>query len=48
MLGVVEFAGAAGVFPEDVVDVFEGLFEHVWERETRKPSLVRLTAVNRR
>ena len=28
LLGVVEFAGAAGVFPEDVVDVFEGLFEH--------------------
>ena len=48
LLGVVEFAGAAGVFPEDVVDVFEGLFEHDWERETRKPSLVRLTAVNRR
>ena len=23
-----EFAGAVGVFPEDVVDVFEGLFEH--------------------
>jgi|GEM_PF-686144 len=28
LLGVIEFAGAAGVFPEDVVDVFEGLFEH--------------------
>ena len=27
LLGVVEFAGAAGVFPEDVVDVFKGLFE---------------------
>lgn len=30
LLGVVEFAGATGVFPEDVVNVFEGLFEH-WE-----------------
>ena len=28
LLGVVEFAGAAGVFPENVVDVFESLFEH--------------------
>src|ERR1017187_8246294 len=28
---VVEFGGAAGFFPEDVVDVFEGLFEHVRE-----------------
>ena len=28
LLGVVEFGGAAGLFPEDVVDVFEGLFEH--------------------
>ena len=28
LLGVIEFASAAGVFPEDVVDVFEGLFEH--------------------
>ena len=28
LLGVVEFAGAAGILPEDVVDVFEGLFEH--------------------
>ena len=28
LLGVIEFAGAAGVFPEDVVDVFEGLFKH--------------------
>ena len=30
LLGVIEFAGAAGVFPEDVVYVFEGLFEHGW------------------
>ncbi len=28
LLGVVELGGAAGLFPEDVVDVFEGLFEH--------------------
>ena len=28
LLGVVEFGGAAGLFPEHVVDVFEGLFEH--------------------
>lgn len=31
-----EFAGAVGVFPEDVVDVFEGLFEHGhWEGRLR-------------
>ena len=29
LLGVVQFGGAAGLFPEDVVDVFEGLFKHV-------------------
>ena len=28
LLGVVEFGGASGFFAEDVVDVFEGLFEH--------------------
>ncbi len=28
LFGVVEFGGAAGLFAEDVVDVFEGLFEH--------------------
>ena len=28
LLGVIEFAGAAGVFPEDVIDIFEGLFKH--------------------
>ena len=33
LLGVVEFAGAPGVFPEDVIDVFEGLFEHVGVRQ---------------
>jgi hypothetical protein len=25
---VVELGGAAGLFPEDVVDVLEGLFKH--------------------
>jgi hypothetical protein len=29
LLGVIQFAGASGVLVEDVVDVFEGLFEHV-------------------
>ena len=28
LFGVVELAGAADVFPEDVVDVLEGLFKH--------------------
>jgi len=28
LLGVVELAGAAGVLPEDIVDVFESLLEH--------------------
>ncbi len=28
LLGVVQFAGATGLFPDDVVDIFEGLFEH--------------------
>ncbi len=28
LLGVIQFGGAAGLFPENVVDVFEGLFEH--------------------
>jgi hypothetical protein len=29
LLGVIEFGGAAGFFPKDVIDVFEGLFEHI-------------------
>jgi hypothetical protein len=35
LLGVVQLAGVSGVFVEDVVDVFEGLFEHagINERE---------------
>ncbi len=28
LLGVIEFAGASGVLPKDVIDVFEDLFEH--------------------
>jgi len=28
LLGVVELCGATGFFPEDVVDIFKGLFEH--------------------
>ena len=39
LLGVVEFAGAAGIFPENVVDIFEGLFEHgrqILEKNARK------------
>ena len=28
LFGVVEFGGATGFFAKDVVDVFEGLFEH--------------------
>ena len=28
LLGVIEFGGAASFFPKDVIDVFEGLFEH--------------------
>jgi hypothetical protein len=28
LFGVVEFGGATSLFPKDVVDVFEGLFEH--------------------
>jgi hypothetical protein len=35
LLRVIQLTGAAGVLVEDVVDVFEGLFEHVgwWQRE---------------
>ncbi len=29
LFGVIEFSGAAGLFPEGVIDVFEGLFEHL-------------------
>ena len=31
LFGVVEFARATGVFPENVVDVLEGLFKHKGE-----------------
>lgn len=36
LLGVVELAGATGVFPEDVIDVFEGLLEHRADRISRR------------
>jgi hypothetical protein len=29
LLGVIELGGAAGLFPEDIVDVLEGLLEHL-------------------
>jgi len=33
LLGVIQFGGAADFFPEDVVDVSEGLLEHgLWFR----------------
>ena len=28
LLGVVELGGAAGLFPENIVDIFKCLFEH--------------------
>jgi hypothetical protein len=28
LLGVIQFAGAAGVLPKHVVYIFEGLFKH--------------------
>jgi hypothetical protein len=31
LLGVIQLGGAAGLFPEDVVNVLEGLFKHVRE-----------------
>ena len=31
LLGVVEFGGAAGLFPRHIVDIFEGMFEHAVE-----------------
>ena len=30
LLGLVQLAGAASIFVQDVIDVFEGLFEHVF------------------
>ena len=33
LLGIVELGGAAGLFPEDVVYVSEGLFEHELGRD---------------
>ena len=43
LLGVVQFAGAVGVFPEDVVDVFEGLFEHEGVRAVTGALIVGVT-----
>ena len=37
LLGVVEFGRAAGFFPENVVDVLEGLFEHGVRQSLRRP-----------
>jgi hypothetical protein len=28
LLGVIEFGGASGLFPKDIIDVLESLFEH--------------------
>jgi hypothetical protein len=28
LFGVIQFRGATGLFPEDIVNVFEGLFKH--------------------
>ena len=34
LLGIVEFRGATGLFSEDIIDIFEGLFKH--EKESRR------------
>ena len=31
LLSVVEFGGSTGLFPQHIVDIFEGLFEHAAE-----------------
>jgi hypothetical protein len=28
LFGVIKFCSAAGLFPQDVIDILEGLFEH--------------------
>ena len=48
MLGVIQLAGASGVLVEDVVDVFEGLFEHVGALGAGRVSGWRLRWVRRR
>jgi hypothetical protein len=45
LFGVVQFAGAAGVFPEDVVDVLEGLFKRWTAYRFRYPKFIRYRAV---
>jgi fumarate hydratase, class I len=40
LLGVVQFGGAAGLFPEDVVDVLEGLFKHGKNSKDNTPAVV--------
>ena len=51
LLGVVQFGGAAGLFPEDVVDVFEGLFKHgyllLFELKNKRPAFHRHNLSNR-
>ena len=36
LLGVVQLAGTSSIFPENVVDIFEGLLEHVGWRLQEK------------
>jgi hypothetical protein len=49
LLDVVQFRRATGFFPEDIVDIFEGLFEHGFPSESKSIVGVRvqiaLTAV---
>ena len=34
LFGIVEFRGATGLFSEDIIDIFKGLFKH--EKESRR------------
>lgn len=34
LLGVIELTGTPGVFPEDIINVFKSLFEHIYLIET--------------
>ncbi len=43
LLGVIEFGGTPGFFPKDVVDVFEGLFEHASHVSAAWPSEVAIS-----
>jgi hypothetical protein len=40
LLGVVQLGGAAGLFPQDVVDVLEGLLEHGGDCSPRKYNFI--------